>query len=236
MSSLFRELCEKWTVTPKLTTAYHPQTNMTERVNRTLKRMIASYVDTNHGKWDQYLPEFRFAINSAVQETTGVTPAELQIGRKLTSPMDKILKGKIFSPDSPTYDVVQHLKQLKADVDENIRKAKLRQQKNYNKNRRILAFKPKQRVWVRNFPQSSAKVKFTAKLAKKWKGPYRVVRQLGPLNYQVVLEDTGQDIRTVHVCNLKAFYPSAEDLEQMERKKILDILQESSDEEDFLGF
>ena len=30
VSSLFKELCEQWTVTPKLTTAYHPQTNMTE--------------------------------------------------------------------------------------------------------------------------------------------------------------------------------------------------------------
>lgn len=87
MSEVFRELCEQWTVTPKLTTAYYPQTNMTERVNRTLKNMITSYVNDNHAKWDQYLPEFRFAINSAVQETTRVTPAELHIGQKLNSPM-----------------------------------------------------------------------------------------------------------------------------------------------------
>lgn len=98
MSEVFRELCNQWTVTPKLTTAHNPQTNLTERVNRTLKSMIASYVDNNHAKWDQYLPEFRFAINSAVQETTGVTPAELQIGRKLNSPMDKVLKGKVCPP------------------------------------------------------------------------------------------------------------------------------------------
>jgi len=41
VSSVFRELCENWSVTPKLTTAYHPQTNMTERVNRTPKSMMA---------------------------------------------------------------------------------------------------------------------------------------------------------------------------------------------------
>lgn len=78
--------------------------------------------------------------------------------------------------------------------------------------------------------------KFTAKLAKKWKCSYCVVQQFRPLNYQFVLEDTGLDLRTVHVCNLKHFFPSAEDLEYMERKKILDLLQESSEEEDFLGF
>lgn len=150
--------------------------------------------------------------------------------------MDKILKGRILSPGEPAYDVVHHLEQLKADVEENIKKAKKRQLRNYNKKRRTVDFKPKQRVWVRNFPLSKAKDKFTAKLAKKWKGPYRVVQQLGPLNYQVVLEDTGLDLRTVHVCNLKPFYPSAEDLEYMKKKKTLDLLQESSEEEDFLGF
>lgn len=66
VSSLLKDLCEQWKITQKLTTAYHPQTNMTERINRTLKCMIASYVDDNHKKWDQHLPEFKFAINSAV--------------------------------------------------------------------------------------------------------------------------------------------------------------------------
>lgn len=71
-------------------------------------------MDDNHGKWYQYLPEFRFALNSAVRETTGVTPAEIQIGRKLNSPMDKLLKGKILPPDAPAYDVIHQLKQLKS--------------------------------------------------------------------------------------------------------------------------
>uniref|UniRef100_A0A3B4Z3E1 Gypsy retrotransposon integrase-like protein 1 n=1 Tax=Seriola lalandi dorsalis TaxID=1841481 RepID=A0A3B4Z3E1_SERLL len=236
VSEVFRELCAQWTVTPKLTTAYHPQTNMTERVNRTLKSMIASYVDNNHAKWDQYLSEFRFAINSAVQETTGVTPAELQIGRKLNSPLDKVLKAKVWPPNAPAYDVVHQLAQLKADVEENIRKSKQRQLRSYNKKRRDVGFRPRQRVWIRNFPQSHAGKKFTAKLARKWKGPYRVVQQLRPLNYRVVLEDTGEDVRTVHVSNLRPFYPTAEDLEHIERKRMQEIFQESSEDEDFSGF
>lgn len=32
VSEIFRELCAQWMVTPKLTTAYHPQTNMTKSV------------------------------------------------------------------------------------------------------------------------------------------------------------------------------------------------------------
>jgi hypothetical protein len=237
VSSVFKEVCEKWNVTPKLTTAYHPQTNMTERVNRTLKYMIAAYLDENHSKWDQYLPEFRFAINSAVQETIGMTPAELQLGRKLQSPMDKLLQGKNLTPDVPAYDVVHCLTQLQSKAMENSKKAHVRQMRNYNKHRRELTFKEEDRVWIRNFPQSSAKTKFTAKLASKWKGPYRVIKQLGPLNYRVALETTGEDVRTTHVCNMKMCYPTAEELESQSREKLLKIFQDNSDEEEeFLGF
>ncbi len=37
-------------------------------------------------------------------------------------------------------------------------------------------------------------------------------------------------------CNLKPFYPSAEDLESQEGKMVLDIFQDSSDEKEVLGF
>ncbi|KAL1262312.1 hypothetical protein QQF64_007577 [Cirrhinus molitorella] len=236
VSSVFKEVCEKWRVTPKLTTAYHPQTNMTERINRTLKNMIASYVDDNHNKWDQFLPEIRFAINSAIQETTGVTPAELHLGRKLEGPMDKVLHGSNLTPDTTTYDVISHIQQLQSQVKESSRKAQHRQLRNYNKKRRDSTFKIKDRVWLRNFPQSSAQNKFSAKLAPKWKGPYRVLKSLGPVNYRIALESTGEDVRTAHVCNLKMCFPTAEQLEVQANKRLKEIFQETSDEEEFLGF
>nr|XP_055053112.1 uncharacterized protein LOC129438391 [Misgurnus anguillicaudatus]XP_055053113.1 uncharacterized protein LOC129438391 [Misgurnus anguillicaudatus] len=237
IASVFKELCENWSVTPRLTTAYHPQTNLTERVNRNLKNMMTAYVDDNHKKWDHYLPEFRFALNSATQETTGLSPAELQLGRKLQGPMDKILQDNTLTPDDAVYDVVHHLHQLQLRAKESSQKAKKRQLRNYNKNRREVTYKEKDRVWLRNFPQSSAQRNFSAKLAPKWKGPYRVLQQLGPLNYKIVLEDTGEDIRTAHVCNLKMCYPTAEEIEIQEKEKLHKLFQDSSEEdEEFLGF
>ncbi|XP_047666859.1 NACHT, LRR and PYD domains-containing protein 9-like [Tachysurus fulvidraco] len=38
--------------------------------------MIASYVEEQHKQWDKNLTEFRFALNSAVHESTWTTPAE----------------------------------------------------------------------------------------------------------------------------------------------------------------
>lgn len=89
---------------------------------------------------------------------------------------------------------------------------------------------------MRNYPQSSAQHHFMAKLVQKWKGPYHILKQLGPLNYHISLESTGEDVRTVHVCNLKPCFPTAAELEQQERGKVLEIFNESSEEEEFLGF
>ena len=56
------------------------------------------------------------------------------------------------------------------------------------------------------------------------------------MNVDVVLEETGEDRKVVHVSRLKHCYPSAQELEKLERQRVLDIFNEESDEEEFLGF
>lgn len=71
---------------------------------------------------------------------------------------------------------------------------------------------------------------------QKWKGPYRVIMKLGPLNYRVVVEATGEDVCTVHMCNLKPCFPTAEEIDTQEKQKLLEIFQESlSEDEELLG-
>ena len=236
VSDVFEETCQRWNLKHKLTTSYHPQTNLTERVNRTLKTMIASYVESQHKNWDQHLHEFRFALNSSVQESIGVTPGELNLSRPLRGPLDLALQPQHVSPDSACYNQVVQLHDLKAHVDKNLTKARVKQKRNYDRRRRELQFQVRDRVWLRTHPYSKKEKFFTAKLAPKWQGPYRIVEQLGPLNYRAVKEDTGEDMRVVHVSRLKACYPSAEEVDELERSKVLDILEEESDEETFLGF
>uniref|UniRef100_H2ZTY8 Gypsy retrotransposon integrase-like protein 1 n=1 Tax=Latimeria chalumnae TaxID=7897 RepID=H2ZTY8_LATCH len=88
ISEITQQVCSDWGVVQKFTTAYHPQCNLTERVKKTLKVMIASYVHGLHHKWDEQLMNLQFAINSAVQETTGYLPAELNFGRAIKMPQD----------------------------------------------------------------------------------------------------------------------------------------------------
>ena len=64
---------------------YHAQANPVERVNRTKKTM--SYLENSHRDWDLQIPELRYAYNTAVQESTGWSPAFLNFGRQPPPPI-----------------------------------------------------------------------------------------------------------------------------------------------------
>ena len=80
---------------------YHAQANPTERVNRSLKPIIAMFVENNHKTWDEHLPEFRFALNTAVSQTTKVSPAFLNFGRhpRLARSLRRDLEHTTDSPE-----------------------------------------------------------------------------------------------------------------------------------------
>lgn len=74
---MFNAICKLWGVTQKLTTAYHLQTNLSERINRNLIFMIAAYVKGNHPPWERWIPELHFALNTVWHRSTGYTPSNL---------------------------------------------------------------------------------------------------------------------------------------------------------------
>ncbi len=201
-SHLLDLLCKQWGVIQKLTTAYHPQTNLTERVNRNLKPMIASYVGEQHKHWDRWLSEFRFAINSAWHESTGFSPAEIALGRKLKGPMERALQ-KPPDPENPVYPTLDRQKLLIDIVRENVERAQVKQKKYYDQKHRLCEFQVGDVVWVRTHPLSKADDGFMAKLSPKWKGPAVIKKKLGLVNYRVSFMDDPDSIDSYHVQNLK---------------------------------
>ncbi|GFU78530.1 retrovirus-related Pol polyprotein from transposon 17.6 [Trichonephila clavipes] len=91
ISDIFENLSERLGIRHVKTVVYRPQANRIERVNRDLVQMIANYVNEQHDTWDQFVREFAYAIRTAVNETTGKTPAELFLGRKLITPFQKLV-------------------------------------------------------------------------------------------------------------------------------------------------
>ncbi len=201
-SHLLDLLCKQWGVIQKLTTAYHPQTNLTERVNRNLKPMIASYVGEQHKHWDRWLSEFRFAINSAWHESTGFSPVEIALGCKLKGPMERALQ-KPPDPENPVYPTLDRQKLLIDIVRENVERAQVKQKKYYDQKHRSCEFQVGDVVWVRTHPLSKTDDGFMAKLSPKWKGPAVIKKKLGPVNHRVSFMEDPDSIDSYHVQNLK---------------------------------
>jgi hypothetical protein len=198
-------------------TPTHAQANSAERVNRNLNSMLKAYCSKKQDTWIVHLSSFRFALNSAVHEKTGVSPAELTFGEKMLSPLENNFTETevLSSSDYKEYqeNLVGRMNELKKIIEPVVAKAKERQARNYNKHRREASFKPGDQVLVREHPLSSAVKKFSAKLAESWGGPFNVLEVKNKVN--LVLEDVRRDgrQRTVHVCDVKPYAQRQSDLQ-----------------------
>ncbi len=121
--------------------------------------MIASYVDEKHKAWDKYLPEFQFALNYAVHESTGVTPAELNLQRPPKGPLDTAFSLQLCNPDAPAYSIAKQIAELQKFVKGKLEKA--RQTQNCDKGRRSGHFSVPDRVWLRTHLYSNVEKSFS---------------------------------------------------------------------------
>lgn len=193
------------------TTAYHPQTNgLTERLNKTLADMLAMYVDVGHKTWDEVLPYVTFAYNTAPQETTQMTPFELVFARPASTMLDAMLP---HVDDGSTHGDVANFLQ-RAEEARQLARIRIKEQQYtdsrlYNLRRRDQQYAPGDRVMVWTPIRRRG---LSEKLLRRYFGPYKITRRLGPLVYEVVPDGVTQSQQrrprpeAVHVARLKKFF------------------------------
>ncbi|GFX08362.1 retrovirus-related Pol polyprotein from transposon 412 [Trichonephila clavipes] len=196
ISDIFENLSERLGIRHVKTVFYRPQANRTERVNRDLVQIIANYVNEQHDTWDQFLREFSYAIRTAVNETTGKTPAELFLGRKLIMPFQKL----VMVSDGTEF-VVGDIERLFEEARRNIETKHENWKKYYNRRRRDVQIKVNDWVLVATHPLSSATRKAVAKFKPKFEGPYRV---LDVKNNNVVIWKAGKRL-TINVDQVRIY-------------------------------
>ena len=93
-AKLFQEICALLDIDKTRTTPYWPRSDgMVERFNRTLENMLCHYVSSNQKNWDQKLPFMMMAYRSTVYDSTGFSPNQMMMGRKMNLPIDVIFGG-----------------------------------------------------------------------------------------------------------------------------------------------
>ncbi|GFX01454.1 uncharacterized protein TNCV_1864281 [Trichonephila clavipes] len=154
--------------------------------------MIANYVNEQHDTWDQFLREFPYAIRTAVNETTGETPVELFLGRKLITPFKKLVMVS-----NGTEFAVGDIEKLFDEARGNTKAKHEKWAKYYDRRRRDVQIKVNDWVLVKTHPLSSAAQKVVAKFKPKFEGPYRVLEV--KRNNLVVWRSGNRERKTVKV-------------------------------------
>lgn len=205
LSALMKDVYSFLGIQKLNTTPYRPSTNGSiERFNRTLTQMLSHYTVDQHD-WDEWLPFMLFAYRTAIHESTRETPFFLVYGRDAHLPFHEIIK-----PSRPNYMV---LEDYKAELIARLRQAfeRAREQSELAKERRKIYYDKRAR-------QSDLKSGdlillytpvvgkgLTHKLTKPWKGPYRIVEQIGPVTFRIQKPE-GRETQLVHANRLKKFY------------------------------
>ena len=88
-SELFKEVCILLGIKKTRSTPYRPCSNgLVERFNRTLAKMMQSFIDSNKMDWDLHLPLLTAAYRSTINPATGFTPNMLMLGREINLPAE----------------------------------------------------------------------------------------------------------------------------------------------------
>lgn len=96
---------------------------MAERMNRTLIKMISSYIGLNHTNWDLFLQHISYGLLTAVQESTGKPPSELFLSRKGITPFQRLA----IMLDSEYRFLCQYVDKLARKAQDQINKAQKQQ-------------------------------------------------------------------------------------------------------------
>lgn len=186
--------------TPK----YSPQSNSSERVNRSIIEAIRCYIE-EHSTWDENLGDITSALRSSVHQTLRVSPYEALFGQtmiqcgkdyELLRKLDGLnCSGIEILPKSDRQQIMHEyfMKQIK--------KANQLSAKRYNTRARPSSFTVDQEVYCRTFPLSSFTNSYTAKFAPKFKKA-RILKILGKHRYELA-DLSGKTIGVYHAKDIK---------------------------------
>jgi len=204
-SDLIKELNRLLEIKQTRTTPYRPQSDgQVERLNRSLIQMLSKFVNKETDDWDEHLPYVMAAYNATIHASTGCSPNLLMWGRETTLPIDLMFDVEPFSPEGLCQTkyvewVQQALRQNFDFAKQQLGKAAERQKRGYDQRAVVKTFK--EGDWVmRLYPPYRHN-----KLNPHYTGPYRVLRQVGEVNYEIEI-GRKRIPSVVHVDQLKKYY------------------------------
>ncbi|XP_055838190.1 uncharacterized protein K02A2.6-like [Episyrphus balteatus] len=182
------------------TASYAPQSNASERVNRSILAAIRSYIGKEQSHWDQHLQSIVSSLRSTIHSAIGMSPHEALFGHsKIEHGSDYELLKKLKSLSNPEFTIIP--KSAKMNIIHKRIKDALAQshkiyEKSYNLRSKGRLYKIGQKVFKRNFILSDASKNRNAKLCPKFV-PALIKSIVGNSLYELT-DLSGNDLGVVH--------------------------------------
>jgi hypothetical protein len=205
-SNFWIALMEHLGVKHKMSTAYHPQTDgQTERLNQTLEQYLRCYVNDRQDNWIALLPLAQIAYNQSPTTTTGTSPFYANYGFE---PNDLTGTMEVLADNPAAALTATEIREMHASLRLDLMFC--RQQMTKYANRKRLegpTLKGGDKVYLlrRNIKSD----KPTKKLDAVKLGPFKILRQKGPVSYELELPKRMRIHPVFHVSLLEPATPDA---------------------------
>ncbi len=209
MASLVGELCKLCGVKKLNTTSYHHEgVGMVERSIRTIKSIIRCYINETHTNYDELLNQVVFTYNTTIHSSSKFTPYEALFARKPVSLQDVILNVS----RNPTYSnrdeyvrsIIENSKRIQTIINKHLERSRKNQKKQYDK--LVSDFKPYEKDDLVLLTKEAGKPGLSKKFLDKYVGPFKVLRRINDLNYEICLIENEHKSKVVHYNRLKTFH------------------------------
>lgn len=186
------------------TALYSPQSNASERVNRSLIAGIRTYLKADHRLWDEKLSEISCALRNSFHQSINSSPYYALFGfNMITHATSYQLLRQLQILDEPTARINREdsLQQMRSNIREAIQQAYHRNTHQYNLRSRPQNFNVGQEIFRRNFAQSNVEKRFNAKLSPLFVKA-KIKEKVGH-NYYILEDLQGKVIGTYHGKDLR---------------------------------
>lgn len=199
LSKFWQELFRLSGTKLRMSTAYHPQSDgQTEIMNKGLQQYLRCFCHTKPNSWGKYLHWAEWSYNTAIHSSTGLSPYQVVYGKTHPS-LPQYIAGSsaIQAVDAELTERDQILatlkrKLLKAQANMKLYADKRRIPHNFKEG--DLAF-----VKLRPFQQTSVAGHRIRKLSKRYFGPFKLIRQIGEVAFELELPPTSKIHPVFHV-------------------------------------
>jgi len=198
-SAFWHRLCARLGIEPRLSTAFHPQTDgQTERMNAVMEQYLRPYMNYLQDDWADWLPIAEFASNNHTSESTAVSPFFANLGYDPRWQFDLSASLPNQAEDQQAHSAVKALSEIHDHLRTEMHRVQLRYQETADTHRLPAPdYQVGDLEWLNTRNWKTRRP--SAKLDHRRHGPFKIARKISSHAFRLELHSSMRVHPVFHV-------------------------------------